>query len=762
MDLFGPTEPIKTRGRHFVDSKGRVLWLRGANVGGASKVPSPSSMDLPLDRHREVSYINRPFPLSEADDHLARLASWGFNILRITVTWEAIEHAGRGQYDHDYLQYLTKLLALLPRYSLRAFVVFHQDVWSRLSGGSGAPGWTLEAVGFDLSNDGKILEEVGGAYLGGVRHGGERFEDRGRWPTGYQKLVCATMNTCFWAGDLFASKLKISRPKSDGKGAEEVGIQAYLQEAFLDAYAVLVKAVGHLDSVVGFEMLNEPHHGYIGLPSLHSFNYNTDLHLSDCPSALQSFALGAGHPQTVPHYTRSWPFPTRKTKNVMLNPKGKSVWRKDGPTGGKCLWEWMGVWGWDDSTGQATVLRESFFQKPENLETEKVDFYQDAYLPFIRDWVDTVREALGEKKDDKYLWIECVPNEDVPVWPEDMLTEQLLLAPHWYDLNALFSKTFGFMTINVQGLAKGKFLPSCLYFGRGAARRNYTLQIKNVLQSGYDSFGERPQIMGELGVPMDMNDKLAFQTTDFHYQERMMDALMAALETNLAGFTLWNYNPSNTDEMGDEWNGENFSWFSNKRAIEERKDGLKRKILKEGSVEWYEKGARLLDAIVRPYPITLAGVPISSTYDSKTGSYKLVWGIPPLSYLPADSLSSTTTEIFFPLRTYGTKYSTVDIILDCSEGDVRWDKKNQVLYHKCDERDPLEWRKGEITVFIQGVQLERIWKHRKIAFAILNVVVVTIAVSPKLRGLVWGLLLWLFALLKAYFTSRLEMLAGGI
>jgi hypothetical protein len=27
-------------------------------------------------------------------------------------------------------------------------------------------------------------------------------------------------------------------------------------------------------------MLNEPHPGYIDLPSLHSFNYNTDLHLS--------------------------------------------------------------------------------------------------------------------------------------------------------------------------------------------------------------------------------------------------------------------------------------------------------------------------------------------------------------------------------------------------------------------------------------------------------------------------------------------------
>ena len=31
------------------------------------------------------------------------------------------------------------------------FVDFHQDVWSRMSGGDGAPGWTFEAVGLDFT-----------------------------------------------------------------------------------------------------------------------------------------------------------------------------------------------------------------------------------------------------------------------------------------------------------------------------------------------------------------------------------------------------------------------------------------------------------------------------------------------------------------------------------------------------------------------------------------------------------------------------------
>ena len=35
--------------------------------------------------------------------------------------------------------------------SLMAFVALCQDVWPRYTGGSIAPAWTLEHVGFDLS-----------------------------------------------------------------------------------------------------------------------------------------------------------------------------------------------------------------------------------------------------------------------------------------------------------------------------------------------------------------------------------------------------------------------------------------------------------------------------------------------------------------------------------------------------------------------------------------------------------------------------------
>jgi hypothetical protein len=109
--------------------------------------------------------------------------------VRFLVTWEAVEHEGPGIYDTTYLTYLRALLSLLPQYGLTAFVSLHQDVWSRYSGGSGAPAWTLEAVGFDL----KALEDTHAAWLVGVKGGGHNEAERGIWPCGYQKLAAATM-----------------------------------------------------------------------------------------------------------------------------------------------------------------------------------------------------------------------------------------------------------------------------------------------------------------------------------------------------------------------------------------------------------------------------------------------------------------------------------------------------------------------------------------------------------------------------------------
>jgi hypothetical protein len=91
---------LQIDGCSFKDAEGRTLLLRGVNLGGSSKLPVvPDGATYRREgffEHRELSFVGRPFPLAEADEHFTRLRAWGFTFVRFLVTWEAIEHAGPG------------------------------------------------------------------------------------------------------------------------------------------------------------------------------------------------------------------------------------------------------------------------------------------------------------------------------------------------------------------------------------------------------------------------------------------------------------------------------------------------------------------------------------------------------------------------------------------------------------------------------------------------------------------------------------------
>ncbi|KAL4071735.1 glycoside hydrolase family 5 protein [Scleroderma citrinum] len=656
---------LRIQGRHFVDAYGRVCNLRGVNLGGNCKVPVDHKNETFPHDHHTVTFVGRPFPLEDAPQHFARLRRWGLSLIRFVMTWEAVEHTGPGIYDMEYLSYVRNLLSLLPEYGLVAFIDIHQDVWSRYSGGSGAPAWTLEAIGFDLH----ALEESGAAWLLGVRGGGHVEAERGIWPCGYQKLAAATMATCFWAGDTFAPKLKIKAADGQTKS-----VQQFLQDAFLDMYAAVVQALGDLEGILGFEIMNEPHRGYIDLPSLYQFDYNTDLHLSHVPSALQSFMLGAGYPTLVSNWTRSFPMPTRCTSNSVLNSASRNAWRTDGPTEGICVWEMHNVWGWDKATNKGIVLRENYFMK-DPVTGRKVDWYIDFYYPFLKRWGQRVRSvALKETM----LFVEPIPNEFCPSsWTKENQVPNMIFAPHWYDLYTLFSKKFGDFTVNVQGLSRGIFPLQAFYWGQQGVRDNYSKQIRSIIDSAHEVLGDIPVLIGECGMPMDMNEKEAFETENWRWQYRMMDAMMVGLERSLANFALWNYNPDNSDVEGDNWNGENFSWFSRHRALPPSLLDLHQTSFT------LDNGSRILSAVVRPYPAKTAGIPIRFDYEMNIGQFTFEWrafditGKEPRGQTEVIS-TARETEIFVPsLLTYGRKLK----IEGLEEGDSHlYDESRQTLF----------------------------------------------------------------------------------
>ena len=125
---LGP-QGLRIEDGRFIDSYNRTIHLHGANVAGSSKLPTTPNGLSHLhegfyETHRTVSFVGRPFPLSEAPLHFARLRAWGLPLIRLLVTWESIAHRGpaREDVDDEYVDYLEKLLRLMAEFGLKCFV----------------------------------------------------------------------------------------------------------------------------------------------------------------------------------------------------------------------------------------------------------------------------------------------------------------------------------------------------------------------------------------------------------------------------------------------------------------------------------------------------------------------------------------------------------------------------------------------------------------------------------------------------------------
>ena len=228
----------------ILDGEGRTLILRGVNLGGGSKNPfgppgwglSPESLKNPA----EASFVGRPFPLEEAESHFDRLSRAGMTFLRLIITWEALEHAGPGQYDEAFLAYLRKILLIAEQKGIFVFIDPHQDVWSRWTGGDGAPAWTMSALGMDIDR----LDMVGAALTRqryAEFHGGKSFP-RMIWPCNYNRYAAATMFSLFFGGKIYAPELKV-----DGKN-----VQDWLQGCYIAAFRHCYRRLKNCAAVAGW------------------------------------------------------------------------------------------------------------------------------------------------------------------------------------------------------------------------------------------------------------------------------------------------------------------------------------------------------------------------------------------------------------------------------------------------------------------------------------------------------------------------------
>lgn len=633
--------PLTIDGNAFRDAAGRHILLRGLNFGGDTKLPSSPDgrTHLPTDfaDHRSVTFVGRPAPLSEVDEHLARIAAWGFNCLRLLTTWEAVEHAGPGEYDEAYLDYYAELCRRAGRHGLRVFVDFHQDVWSRMSGGDGAPGWTFEAAGLDFTR----FHRTGAALL--MQHNydpqiGGRQESYPvmSWGSNYSRPANGIMWTLFFAGSTFAPSLKVG----------DASIERFLQDRYLGAMRAVAERIADLDNVLGFDTLNEPGKGYIGRglaePLLHG--------AGPLWTPLDGLAAAAGFSRDLPVVALGKGIVGMQT----VNPDGSSIWLPD------CEDPFRAAGAWDvDKDGRPSALLPDFFKSHEG---SSVELERDFMAPFFGRVAATIREVRA----DWLLFAEIDPFDAAmgKSYPERM-PERTVNASHWYDISALVTKSFN--TDRMVHVLSGEVRE-----GPQAIEDAYVREFGVLKNAGDRLNGGAPTLIGECGIQYDMNGAEAYsrwaageRTPDvWHAQTAALDLMYNAIDRLLLSSTQWNYTILNSNDpmIGDGWNQEDLSVWSPDQMTA---DGA-------------HSGGRAVEGFCRPFIRCAQGTIERQTFDRATGAFEAVF--------VADPSIAAPTEVFAPRIQYPDGFT-----VDATSGAVV-EELDELVFVRCMTPGPVTIR----------------------------------------------------------------------
>ncbi|NHJ20426.1 MAG: glycosyl hydrolase family 5 [Candidatus Lokiarchaeota archaeon] len=621
---------LRIKNNQFTDEKGRTVLLRGVNLGGSSKVPilpnGATHLKSDFSDHRDVSFIGRPFSLKEADEHFSRLKSWGFNCLRFLVTWEAIEHSGPKEYDNGYLDYLEEILKIAGEFGFYIFIDVHQDVWSRMTGGDGAPGWTFELVGLDYT---KFESSEASLTMQ------KRYDPKDQsnylpmhWMGNTYRFANGTMWTLFFGGRDYAPSCRING----------INIQDYLQNHFFDAVKKVALRLKDNSHVLGFDILNEPSEGWIGKFVDGSEWKGKSEVLGYVFTPIDAMLTGAGYSRVI-GYQEVKRFGIKETRKDELNQGRISCWLE----GFEDIWRKEGIWDLNE-LGNPEILKNDYFI---NKNGEKVDFYRNYYSPFLKNYTDAIRSVYPNA-----IIFLTGPMESV-LKGESLeldVPHNSVHAAHWYDVATTGTK---------KAMLKANYniITGTPVIGKQNVRQMFVSQLEQIKNYSHAFFKGIPTIIEEFGLPFDLNNKEAYTKLKTEPSEAWKTHIKAlnnyynALDANLLHALQWNYTPDNTNEWGDHWNFEDLSIYSLDQRI---------------NPENIDSGGRAISGFCRPHFLFCTGNPLKMEFKMKEGFFYFEFY--------GDASIEGSTVLFIPEIHFPNGYN-----IDLSEGEIDRDKRDQLV-----------------------------------------------------------------------------------
>lgn len=247
--------------KQLVDAAGRPVLLRGVNVAGLGDYWRPDlKVPYPID---PAAYANGACPATDPTiepppvclQDLRKIASLGFNSVRLTLSWSLLEPAP-GQISTTYLRRIDQVVGWARRTGLWLVLDLHQDAWSKYAYTRGTcPPGLDSTTGFD------------GAPL---------------WATDTTLPFCTVDNTRELDPGV---ALNFQRLWSNVPGPDGVGLADHLAHVT----AVLAKRYANDPTVLGYDLINEPSPG-TAVPPVAEDQLNR--YYASAIGAIRSAALG--------------------------------------------------------------------------------------------------------------------------------------------------------------------------------------------------------------------------------------------------------------------------------------------------------------------------------------------------------------------------------------------------------------------------------------------------------------------------------------
>jgi hypothetical protein len=396
------------------------------------------------------------------------------------------------------------------------------------------------------------------------------------------------MFTLFFGGNVYAPETFI-----DGISAQD-----WLQEHYLAAMRHCYRRLKNCKAIVGWGTMNEPHSGFIGYQNLANLEHFM-VASGAMPNPFAAMAAASGYTMQVPIYSMISLSGPKIKGYTTINPNGEKLFDE----GYECPFKKAGIW--TDEGGVPKLLKSDHFSK---LNGKAINFADDFLRPFINKFIDRMKGA-NEKC---MFFIEGVPNSDHPKWDENDKTP-VVNAFHWYDGVTLYTKFFtSCFSINPNTMK--------IALGKKNVTKSFSDQLKSPIDWTKNNMGNMPCLLGEFGLPFDLNKKKAYKTGDYRKHEEALSMYYDAIDENLLHSTIWNYSADNSHEHGDNWNDEDLSIYHNGEG--------------RAKAGW-----------LRSYPMASAGTPESISWNQKKAVFRY-------QFL-ADANIPHDTEIFMPKEFIG-------------------------------------------------------------------------------------------------------------